>query len=446
MANEIRKFEELEEVFRKMLVITDPGVLKLLPATFIANQMNNDPVWLMFVASSSGGKSELIQSMDDIVVGEHRMVFPISDLTTNTFASGMKRAGKETSLLNRIPPGGLLAFKDFTSMLSKRREDRVSIMSQLREIYDQSYNKETGTGDSIKWVGRLGAIAGSTEMVYQFLEDLSAMGDRFVMYSLEQPTMKEMREFKIQYENSKRSKKDDREMLKDAMASYCAFLYENIDREDDINFDKDEEEELIEVADFCAKSRSGVIIDVRRGEVDFVPSREMPWRMIDQLHSIGKAFLLMKNAESKSKVKRLSKEEIDVLYKIAFDSVPVKRRMALIALARYAGGVRTKGLATTLNYPSKTVAGWLAQLNGLGICERSASSGGPKGDLWIMNDKYREIMKKLQKFEVVDDILTNQEDTPEDIEKEWEEKTGEQPTDAVDENWDNLLNNIDDES
>ena len=95
---EITRFVELQDEFNKMLLLADDGVLKLLIATVVANQMDGDPVWMFLVASSSGGKSELITTLNTIQIGEHNLIFPISDLTTNTFASGQKKTGKEKPL------------------------------------------------------------------------------------------------------------------------------------------------------------------------------------------------------------------------------------------------------------------------------------------------------------------------------------------------------------
>ena len=111
---EITRFSQLEAEFKKAFLIVDPGIIALLVDTVIANQMDMDPVWLFLVAPSSGGKSELITSINDIEVGGQKLVYPISDLTTNTFASGQKKKGKETSLLHKMPPGALMTFKDFT--------------------------------------------------------------------------------------------------------------------------------------------------------------------------------------------------------------------------------------------------------------------------------------------------------------------------------------------
>ena len=431
---EIRRFTELKAEFDKVFLIADEGVLSLIIDTVIANQMDLDPVWLFLIAPSSGGKSELITALNDIEIGGQKLIYPISDLTTNTFASGQKKKGKETSLLHKMPPGAIMTFKDFTSMLSKNREARAEILGQLREIYDKEYTKRTGTGDDITWRGKVGAIAGATEIVYDYQEDFSAMGDRFVMYSMAQPPRRALLDFVMKNREDKTFNKEAlRERIRAATKSYIEYILANL-KEEDTKLSEQTKEDIINVADFCTLARSGVIVDKRKGLVEFVPSAEMPTRMIDQLLAIASATLARRKSEPLSggvdaphNRGELTEKELGVLIKIAFDSIPLKRRMALRKLAQYTGGITTKGLAMSINYQTPVVQGWLSQLNGRGICTREAK-GGNKGDLWTLNPKYREIMVKFEKISVEDGVLEgsgNDDDYDDDfdqIEDSWEKK------------------------
>ena len=418
---EITRFSQLEAEFKKAFLIVDPGIIALLVDTVIANQMDMDPVWLFLVAPSSGGKSELITSINDIEVGGQKLVYPISDLTTNTFASGQKKKGKETSLLHKMPPGALMTFKDFTSMLSKNKDARTEIMGQLREIYDKEYVKRTGTGDDIIWRGKVGAIAGATEVVYDYQEDFAAMGDRFVMYSIRQPERRALLDFVMRNkEDPTFNKEAIRQRLRVCMKSYVEYILANF-KEDETQLSKETKEDIINVADFCTLVRSGVIVDRRKGTVEFVPAAEMPTRMIEQLLAIASATLARHMSEPLSGGKQsvhakgeLTDDEKLTLYKIAFDSIPKKRRMALRKLAQYTGGITTKGLAMSINYQTSVVQGWLNQLNGLGICTREAK-GGNKGDLWKLNPRFRDIMVRFEKIAVEEGTLESDSSEEEDF-------------------------------
>lgn len=427
---EVKRFSELKTEFDKMLLLADEGILSLLIDTVIANQMDLDPVWLFIIAPSSGGKSELITALNDIEISGQKLIYPISDLTTNTFASGQHKKGKETSLLHKMPPGSIMTFKDFTSMLSKNREARAEILGQLREIYDKEYTKRTGTGNDITWRGKVGAIAGATEIVYDYQEDFSAMGDRFIMYSMKQPPRRDLLNFVMKNKEDKTFKKEAmRAHLRLATKSYLEYILTNL-KEDETTLSPETKQDIIEVADFCTLVRSGVIVDKRKGLVEFVPSAEMPTRMIEQLLAIASATLARKcseplsgGADAPHNKGQLTQQEREVLYKIAFDSIPLKRRMALKKLAQYVGGITTKGLAMSINYQTPVVQGWLSQLNGLGICSRE-NKGGNQGDLWKLNPKYRDIMVKFEKISVEEGSLEGDgsDDDFDEVEEAWDAK------------------------
>jgi len=407
---EVKSLKELQDIFDRYLLLEDRDVVKVLVGTVIANQIDSmDPVWILLVAASSGGKSELLQAFNDIVDSrsKKKIITPISDLTPNTFASGQVRVGEETSLLHKMPRGGIMSFKDFTSILSKNDDAKREIMSQLREIYDGFYDKLTGNSKNVNWRGKLGALAGCTEVIYEHLESLSAMGDRFAMYSITQPDRKEVLGFVINQRRQNVDKEESRADLRAATKNYVEFILENKEKVN-LTISQKTEDEIIEMADFCTKVRSGVIMDDRFNRVNFVPTKEMPMRLVDQLISLGTAFVIMRNVENLVRgapmVTDLDMTDIAILRKIAFDSIPIKRRMALKLLATYALGARTAGLATKIGYETKVIGGWLSQLNGLGICDRE-KKGGPQGDLWSLKNEYAETMIKFEHIKVIDELL-----------------------------------------
>lgn len=409
---EIKSVKDLQAIFDEYLLLKDREVLKVMCANMIANQFKGYPNWLFLIAPSSGGKSELIQAFNGIMVNGTPLVYPISDMTTNALASGQKKVGKETSLLHQIPPGGIISFKDFTSMVSKAQEARTEIFKQLREIYDGSYVKRTGTGDNIEWFGKIGALAGATEVIYEYQQEFAAMGDRFIMYSMVQPERKAVLDFILDDERINADKVVMQEHLRRSTSSYIEFIIGEM-KEEDVQLSKELKEDLKHVADFCTRVRSGVVVDERRPNIiNFVPAPEMPIRMINQLLNLAKAFIIMRKTEPLSSMAGATREDDGnvtpeeglLLYKIAFDSIPIKRRMALKALAKYEGGVTTKGLATAINYQTAVVNAWLAQLNALNICTREIK-GGNKGDMWNLKQEYRDIMVKFEHIEVTNEAL-----------------------------------------
>jgi hypothetical protein len=130
--------------------------------------------------------------------------------------------------------------------------------------------------------------------------------------------------------------------------------------------------------------------------------------MLHQLIQLSKAFVVMRRVEKGGNDNvegNLDKNESDLIHKIAFDSIPLKRRLALKLLAEYEGGVTTKALAVALNYQTAVIAAWMAQLNALGVCLRDTKSHGNQGDKWEMQAQYRSVMVKFDKIKVTTESL-----------------------------------------
>lgn len=417
----IRSLTELLAEFNKVFLIKDAGIIPLICATVIANQMDLDCIWLFLISPSSGGKTELIESLELVTLRGKPLCWPISDLTINTFASGQTRAGKETSLLHKMGPGSMMVYKDFTSMISKNDDAQKAIMSQLREIYDKKYVKRTGTGKDITWQGKLGAIAGCTEVIYESNEQFAVMGDRFIMYKMEQPErMDVLRQVVKTMKDKTQNFEDKKKHLKMCMKSYLEFCIEKVENVN-LELESKTEDDLLKVVNFATMVSSGVMLDKRKGTVEFVPSHTMPMRMAKQLLALAHGFMLMNKLETDKGTKNysLTKEQVQILYKVAFDTIPAKRRMALKVMAKFSiSGASTAGIATTLEYQTPVVAGWLAQLNALGICRREKSVGG--NDKWFLKDEYLEIMKEFENIVPVEEELDAvQED---DLDQGWGEK------------------------
>lgn len=402
---------DVQEAYDHAFLLADRNIIKLVAAVVLANQLEGPPVWMLIVASSSGGKSAILMTLDELefIVGK-RMTFFISDLTENTFASGFKSAAGDASLLMQLPIGGMLIFKDFTSLLTKRHEARDAIMGQLREVYDRKFDKRTGNNQNVQWKGKAGALAGVTEAVHEYMSEMSVMGDRFVMYSMQQPDRLEATRFVMNMKTLDNSQERRIDVAKKQMHAYLRQTLKGMGKAK-LYMTPVDQEKLILVADFVTRVRSGVIEDERTGHVKFVPTAEMPIRLIDQLMSIGTALCHMNITDGSAPM--LKKEDMNMLFKIAFDSIPLKRRWALRQLARYHIGVTTAGLAAQLNYETEVVKRWLAQLNSLGIIRRV--KGGAGADQWVLNVQYEDIMQTFEEIEPLNEQLVDPDRTQDDM-------------------------------
>jgi hypothetical protein len=323
-------------------------------------------------------------------------VFQLSTLTPNTFLSGMRLKGKETSFLLRIPKTSVITMKDYTSILSMSSDDQQEIMSQLREIYDGKYTKSTGQGDDIVWRGKITLLAGVTEKIFAMEAKFSGMGLRTLSYCL--PLQDRIKTAKAAAKNASKIK-EIREELEDEFLEYVNLMIPII-AEFQGEVPENISDNIIALADFASGVRSPVE-KAWNGDVDLVLAPEMPMRISNQIHLLCKVFMAM-NAGV------LLPEYEKILYKIALDSIPKGRRMALSQMTKYEY-VTTKSLAIELNYPVDTVRKWLVELNALKICDRSIN-GGNQGDKWTLRHTYRDIMSKYDSIEPTKEVLNAYDD------------------------------------
>lgn len=417
MANptEIKNIELLQKEVDEVFLMEDRGVVKTVCAVVIANKLKMDPIWLFLVAPSSGGKTEMINALEGL-----KFVHPVDTLTVNTFASGQIRAGKETSLLLRINDG-ILTFKDFTSILEMNKDARKEIMGQLRAIYDGTFVKRTGTGEDIKWKGRLGLIAAVTSIIHEKAQEFASMGERFVQYAIKQPDRKAVS--RRIFANG-RDIETKRKHIQECFTAYIIHVV-NTMQDNDIIISDAVKEELLDIADFSTKARSGLVKDERNPtKIQFIPDPEMPTRVLGQLYTLAAAFIAMNKSdpqylqgakhEGGEEAQNLRDDDKEIIYKIALDSIPRKRRVVLQTLAKYTLGATTAAVAMAMQYHTEVIKETLFELNALGFVKRKRDGGT---DHWELNPEYRNIIIQFEKISPIQEELKN-EDEVEDYEEQ----------------------------
>ena len=81
----------------------------------------------------------------------------------------------------------VVLIKDFTTILSMRREKRAAILSQLREIHDGEFRRSFGTGETKIWRGRITVIAAVTPALDRHYSIFSTLGERFLQVRWHRP-------------------------------------------------------------------------------------------------------------------------------------------------------------------------------------------------------------------------------------------------------------------
>lgn len=370
-------FQTLENIINKWLLIKDSGIIKVLAASVIANKLKADPVWLFIVAASGGTKTELIRGLNKI-----EGIYPISDLTPQTFLSGEK-GQKNASLLLRLPPEDtILTYKDFTTVITMHRDKRHAILSQLREIYDGYYRKEFGTGETKTWEGKMGFIAGVTSVIDNHQSIFQVLGERFVQYRPSQPDTIALA--KKAMANSG-GEKVMREEIQNAFADFIAGV--EIPQEAP-KISEELKDRIAYLASFCVRARSGIIRDgFSSREIELIPDTELPTRLAKQLITLSSALSLISNATAE--------EDYELLFKIGMDTLPQKRRRTLETLIKATDELETADVAMEIGYPTNTTRRILEDLHGLGLITRLHEGKG-YADRWLIGDYTRELLEKAK--------------------------------------------------
>jgi hypothetical protein len=381
-------FEYVMQEIKKTYIIKDEGIVKLIFAVVISNRKNrkDKPVWLLYLGGSSSGKSILTQLLSKV----GPWIIDVDTFSVNTLASGFAGDGKDHSLLHKANHG-VLVFKDLTTLLSMNRDSLSAIMGQLRAIYDGKFDRPLGNGKDVKWLGKVGIIATGTIDVQRRMREYSKYGERFLNYIPEVANGKDMARKAIRNQGSIA---EQEEYLAELVSRFInQKLEEDYDLSREISYEI--ENRMVDIADLCTLARSPVNMNERNpAVVDYVPEREQPPRMAMTLKNTAIALMHI------SSEKEMSKENEDIIYKVALDSIPVERKMVLELLTEYRGGV-TSNIATRLNLSTETVRAWLNQLDALKLIDRFSGSGRA-GDLYSLRKEYKDVLSEYLGIETQD--------------------------------------------
>lgn len=371
----MKTLAQINDLYRETFYLEDEAILPLLIAAVVGSKYSAPPVWFYLVGPSSGGKTELINTFAKIP-----FVTQISDLTPNTFLSGMANGKQETSLLLQLGMNFVITMKDFTTIMSKSQESQEAIIAQMREIYDGHLVKQTGTGKKIEWGpnGKATFIMASTEAIYAVQEKFADMGTRAINYVLKPQDRILTTKKALAMNGTFREKKEG---IQTAIYEFVMDKVRNMPEELPA-LPEDLQNDIILISDFASVCRSPVKRDYR-GEKSLALSAEMPMRMAKQLLSQAQILTYINDGV-------LSESLKEAIFKMGFDSIQKQRRLVLEVLASY-DRVNASAVATKINYNLQRAREWIEDLNMFGVCDRIRLDSR---EFWKMRPYYRDIMQK----------------------------------------------------
>jgi hypothetical protein len=364
-------------LFSQWLHLPDPDVVLTVLAVVVANRMSGDPVWLLVVGPSGGGKTEIIQA-----IGGLPDVTVAGVLTEASLLSGTPRkekaAGARGGLLHDIGRFGIITLKDFGSILSMKHETRAGLLAALREVYDGDWTRHVGTdgGRTLHWSGKLGLVAGCTPVIDSHHGVMAALGERFALYRLTVEDDDAQAHASLDHHGQE-------EQMRAELRQAVAGLLDGLGSSEAVlplsGADKDR---LVALARIVVRCRSAVERDHYHREIDLVPASEAPGRLVGVLARILSACRVL-GADDETAWR--------ITQKVAFDSMPAQRLAVVLLLEGSATPMPVKAVAERLDLPTTTTRRVLEDLTAHHVLHRRRG----KADEWELEPWIRELSRNL---------------------------------------------------
>lgn len=374
------KLQDIKTKWEEFIVLKDHHTIDVLMATVIGNTLiDRDPIWLMLVAPSSGGKTTLLSPIVDIP-----NVYFVDDLTEKTLLSGYKVGGKDNSLLRTIG-SGIMAFSDFTSILSKNPVSRGEILSQLKLVYDRKVTKYTGTG-KVNWEGKIGFIGAATADIYFHLESGRSMGERFIYYWMDVPTDMEIA---MKQSQTSISAKEMTDIMKVFYAGYFRDVKAWVEKHGipELKMTEDQRDRVRKASMFCVAGKATVHTNFKSGKVDQIPQKASVGRDNKSFEALLMTLQMMNCYETGNINGVVSEEMIDIVEKCAYSSINRERRAILEILADTSKSLSASQIGSSrgLGLEKEGVETYLNPLFAVGLVKRDTSGNPFK---WFIEDKH----------------------------------------------------------
>lgn len=393
-------FIEFQNQINAMLIIRDPYILKLLIATYAGNFIpGTNPFWLTIIASTGGGKSELLTPLNALT----QWTYEIDNLTPRTLVSGQKgKRGQEFSLIKKLQQDGkrILLSKDFTTLLGKNPKDLDEIFGQLRMIYDGKLVASYGNGVHVEADElRFGYIAACTSFWYTQIGNYSAMGERFLVYEMIMADQSKV--FRL---IANRGSTDYRYKLKDLFKEYLTEVVEYAEDYKSLSFEPEFLDEIEPLIHLSRRAKTAMTRNYK-GEIVMAHLTDGAGRVGDQILQYSQALRMINSMDGDD---ALTKTDMALLARLLFTTIPQARRNMLFTLAKHGGQAKLSDIkrAGTANVQALEDM----QNENIGLLERSITMG-----ISFWRIKEPEILQLLQKWRFVmeDSIIEYNDVDPE---------------------------------
>jgi FaeA-like protein len=364
-------------VFQKWLLLKDATPIYALLGAVAANYLPGDPVWLGIIAPPSSAKTEILNSISRLP-----NVHAVATVTEGGLLSGVPKkdrdSGSKGGLLREIGEFGIIACKDFGSVMSMPNETRARVLAALRELYDGAWSRHIGSdgGSVLHWEGKLGFVFAATGAIDSHHGVIGNLGDRWLMSRLE-PVKRGQLAVALKHDGA--TAKQMRGELAEAVKQLFAGRNSNPPelKESDPEF-----RDIDNAVSLLVRLRGVVERDRHSREIEMVPGTEGTARP-------GLALVRIFTGLQSLGVERAA--ALKVVQRVALDSVPPIRRRAYDAVCkndpavnkqRKDGAADTGDIAIALGLPTNTARRALEDLTAHGLIQRHDRGEG-LSHLWM---------------------------------------------------------------
>lgn len=322
-------FTDFNENLEKWFYEPDLQAMRIVLGTAKAHYLKGgDPAWLFVVAPPGTGKTTT-SIMSACNLSE---VVTLGDVSDKTFLSGfhghqdpgvLEKLGQTTEENNTFINEGnaLFMIKDFTTVLSMRREKRTVILSQLREIHDGEFKRSFGTGVSKIWRGRVTVIAAVTPVLDRTYSVFSTLGERFLQVRWHRPNSPEAGEWAIRQQGRETK-------IRDALRHAVKEIFAQA-REETPLMSVSMTRRIAAFAEVVAIARTHVFRESYGGrDIDYVPEPEANTRISKGLAAIAKGIAALHRR------RKVTEQDLQDALRVGLDCLPeVRRKLLLAAMA-----------------------------------------------------------------------------------------------------------------
>jgi hypothetical protein len=348
----------------------------------------------MIVGPASGGKTEALAIVDEVVVDR------ADDFTAPALLSMYKGAnGKGPAvpcgILVRAYRPGIILVSDFSTVLSdSQRGRRDALFSALRRVFDGRYQRDLGNEDkALIWQGRITFIAACTSSIDNFASHSDSLGPRWVYLRMiprdsvtrRLVTSRATRADATQMEQKRKdAQKLTAELIETASLDAPSLVLP------DALMDRVEEAALV-----VCFGRVNVPRDsFGSREINGIPEMEEPPRVAKQLVMLLRCLLVLGLSDD---------EAIGIVSRVAIDSMPAIRALALGAVVRAEGPITTAVISRDARVDWKVVNRALEDFEALGLIHHpeiipgwdDVDTGAAKPNPWVLEHEDADLIRNV---------------------------------------------------